>query len=256
MKKIFVANWKMELTYFESIALLDQKKDLEEINKITSEKNFQLIICPSYDVLSHAASQLTDFSHIKLGAQDCSQFKRGPFTGQVSALSLSEIGIQYCIVGHSERRALECETNEEVFAKAQQLIKSNLIPIICIGETEDERTQKLTFSVLEKQVQMCDYIYQKFCKQNGKKNILSTHLLVAYEPVWAIGTDKTPDEKELKEVLSWMRNKFGSNIPLLYGGSIDEKNIKKLACISDMDGFLIGRASCNIQKLKNMLSLV
>ena len=171
-----------------------------------------------------------------IGAQDVSQYNNGAHTGDISARMLKDAGVQYVIVGHSERRLYHNETNEIVKAKATMAIQNGLIPIICVGETIDEKKTGRTMSVVKKM--LLDSI-----PNNGK-------YIIAYEPIWAIGTNKTPSTKEIIDVHETITKALHGikqeNIPILYGGSINATNATDIINLPHVDGLLIGGASLKI----------
>lgn len=242
---IYIANWKMNM--------VSLKKALSFYDEAIKEDTFHdhtIVICPSfphmYPMLHH-----TETSTIFIGAQDCSEHETGAFTGQVSARTLAEIGITSCIVGHSERRSYFHETDEQVALKVKQLIAASITPIVCIGETEKEFTDKKTAAVLETQL-------EQVMRVIGQTNY-TKHLLIAYEPVWAIGTGKVPDATYITEIFQWIldytkkKNTNPLTISLLYGGSVDAQMAKQIKHISTLSGFLIGGASLDFQKFKNIV---
>lgn len=237
----FVANWKMNKTFHQSIDFCNQHK--QHLDSLTNENN-RIIICPSYPALAPLATILKSNS-LALGAQNCSAHESGAYTGQVDATSLAQIGCRYCIVGHSERRT-HCKESEQCIAdKVACLFNNNITPIICIGETAQERDAQQTEKILEKQLAL---IIELCKKQNCRYN----QLIVAYEPVWAIGTGQQPDITSLKKLFVWLA-KHMPEATLLYGGSVNPTNSKILANVPYLNGFLIGNASLDFQKLKKIV---
>jgi triosephosphate isomerase len=236
---LFVANWKMNKSLLDSIAFVQTYKN--ELNKLCIPEK-QIVLCPSYPALLAVAQLLKD-SRVKIGAQDCSAYQNGPYTGQVSALSLKQAGCSYCIVGHKEQRAYHAQTDQEIDQKIHQLITQGITPIICIGESLQEKNNDQTFTVLSKQL-------TAFAPHWGK-----SPLVIAYEPVWVIGSGKIPEISYLQQIFTWLSAKDVPNCQLLYGGSVDEKNIAQLVQIEGIDGFLIGGASLDFQKLQKIVSL-
>ncbi|MBN1549254.1 triose-phosphate isomerase [Candidatus Babeliales bacterium] len=236
----FVANWKMYLSpNEESEFLSNYSTDL--IALIPDQAS--LVICPSYLSLPEAL-KITTSPKVSIGAQACSAYGSGAHTGDISAAALAQIGISHCIVGHSERRTQHHETNQNIAEQAQLLLKAGICPIVCIGETEQERAQSQTNAILEKQLEPIKLA----CK--------GAHLWVAYEPIWAIGTGKTPTNTELEQTSSWLKKHLSdifSDPQLLYGGSISPSEAGRLSSLSNIDGFLIGRASVDFQALKKIV---
>jgi triosephosphate isomerase len=222
--KIIVANWKMNGT--ETL--------LKEFSTFATTKINHVIICPPYTLLNSAKALLPGF--IKVGAQNCSEGDNGAFTGEISASMLRESHVSHVIIGHSERRTLYNETDPVILRKVESVIKSELTPIVCIGETLSEKKANKTLQVLEKQIDA------SITKVNAH-----TRLIVAYEPIWAIGTGLTPNEGEIWENHLHIKEKlsqhFNNDIPVLYGGSANAENCSKIISIENVDGLLVGGAS-------------
>ncbi|MCQ9205465.1 MAG: triose-phosphate isomerase [Omnitrophica bacterium] len=237
MRKPFIAgNWKMNKTIRDSIELVNSlRRELLDI------ENADIIVCPPYIALSEISDLVVD-SNIGLGAQNVYWEESGAFTGEVSPLMLKDAGCRYVIIGHSERRKYFSETDEAVNKKIKASQNVGLIPIVCVGETDEERESKKTTSVVESQL------------QGGLKGLDSesvSKLIIAYEPVWAIGTGKTATPEQAQEVhrfiRDWLRNNYSSdvaeNVRIIYGGSVKPSNTKDLIKQSDIDGALVGGAS-------------
>ncbi|MDC3108110.1 triose-phosphate isomerase [Paracoccaceae bacterium] len=223
-QKIIVANWKMN----------GSKTLLKEFSTFSQTKQNDIVLCPPFTLLSSAKALLPDF--IKVGAQNCSEEGNGAFTGEISALMLRDSHVSHVIIGHSERRTLYGETNSVILKKVESVIKSELTPIVCIGETLSEKKAKKTLQVLEKQIDAC------ITKVDAQ-----SRLIVAYEPIWAIGTGLTPNYDEIRETHMHIKKKmslyFSTNIPVLYGGSANSENCNKIISIENVDGLLVGGAS-------------
>ena len=212
MKKLIVANLKMNLT-------LEEANDYLDIIKKNIIDQLEIIICPSFPFLP-----LFKNKDYKLGAQNCYYLDKGSYTGEVSPLQLKTIGVSYIIVGHSERRIYFKENNELINDKLKAILKHNIKPILCIGETMEERLLHKTFIVLKKQL------------NEALKDIESdmlTDIVIAYEPVWAIGSGKTPTSQEIAEVINYIKDLIKKeykidNIIVLYGGSVNLKILKLL----------------------------
>lgn len=240
----YVANWKMELTYEEAIDWIIKHGD--ELAEITEDTDDTIVICPSYTSLYPIANHIMD-STLSLGAQNCADQERGPYTGEESVLTLKDLGCNYCIVGHSERRMYFGETDQMISNKVQLLLKNEIQPILCIGETIEENLAGKTKEILKHQI---DSVFA---------NIKETEfelMAIAYEPVWAIGT-KIPKISELEDTLDWIREYTTAIRPQLfvdifYGGSINDKNISELKSMW-VDGFLIGKSSTNFDMFKNII---
>ena len=238
MKKLIVANLKMNLT-------LEEANDYLDIIKKNIIDQLEIIICPSFPFLP-----LFKNKDYKLGAQNCYYLDKGSYTGEVSPLQLKTIGVSYIIVGHSERRIYFKENNELINDKLKAILKHNIKPILCIGETMEERLLHKTFIVLKKQL------------NEALKDIESdmlTDIVIAYEPVWAIGSGKTPTSQEIAEVINYIKDLIKKeykidNIIVLYGGSVNLKNIKAITNIAD--GVLIGSASVDADNFINMINKI
>ncbi len=237
MKLIIVANWKCNPTTLKEAEKLfnSLKKRLKSVRKV------EVVICPPFVYLSSFKFQVSSF---RLGAQDCFWEDKGPYTGEVSPQMLKDMGCRYVIVGHSERRQVFKETDEMVNEKIKKILKTKLRPIFCIGETEEEKKAGKTFQVLEREI-------KKGLDKVSKKDI--EKVIIAYEPIWAIGTEKACEENEvmtialfIKKLMSRLYNKkVADNIRILYGGSVDSKNAPDYLRESKMQGLLVGGASLN-----------
>ncbi len=235
-KTIIAGNWKMYKTLKNGQELAVALK--RELYKI---ENVDIVICPAYTLLAYLADDLEE-SNIALGAQDVNWQEEGAFTGEVSPLMLKDAGCKYVIIGHSERRQFFAETNQSVNNKLKAALEHSLVPIVCVGENLSEREAGKTFAVLDDHV------------KNGLKDISESEILkvvIAYEPVWAIGTGKTatPDQaqeahKYIRALLEKMYNKdIAQQVRIQYGGSVKPENITELMQQPDVDGALVGGAS-------------
>jgi triosephosphate isomerase len=245
-RKILAGNWKMNKSLQEVEDFVYDLKIGNPAFKVIDNLP-EIFIAPPYPYLSFLLSEL-EGTGIKIGAQNCSKSENGPFTGEVSASILKSLGCNFVILGHSERRKYFSETDEEIAQKVQLALSQGLQPILCIGESLDERENDDFFSILK--IQLLKALMG--CKD-------ATSLIVAYEPVWAIGTGKTATPEQAQEVHSFIRQelfvKFGEsglNVPILYGGSCNPSNAKELFSCADIDGGLIGGASL---KINDFLSL-
>ena len=236
---LFVANWKMQLTHNESTKWLEDY--LDDLQKLCLAESHELIVCPSYTVLPWNKKPAL------WGAQNCGLKEKGPYTGDVSVLSLKELGCSHVIIGHSERRRYYDETPKQAADKVALCKKNGIEPIICIGEMEDERKKGQTLEVLREQL---DPVLEVLKEQKAKT------LLLAYEPVWAIGTGKTPEPDELAEILNWLyvfiEDSIKIDTKILYGGSVNEYSVGDLITTS-IDGFLLGKVSIDPEALKKII---
>jgi len=228
-KPIVAGNWKMN----GSVELITT---MAETLKNASNNNIDVLIFPPFPLLSKALE-----AGIVAGSQTVSHENAGAFTGEVDAKLVAELGCKYTLVGHSERRSIYGESNDDVAAKFEKAQQYNLIPILCVGESEEQREQGLTESVVSEQI-------------NAVINKLGVAALVnsviAYEPVWAIGTGKTATPEQAQQVHKFIRDEIAAldvvvsqNIALLYGGSVNDQNSELLFAQADIDGGLIGGAS-------------
>ena len=221
----FIANWKM----------FGNPRTLNSLNKVIAFNNkyknkFKLIYCPP-TTLIYPLSKKLNSTKIEIGGQNCHESQSyGPNTGQINSKMLKTVGAKYVIIGHSENRQLG-ESDSLINMKIKSSIKSGLKVIFCIGETLEQKKKKLTVKVLSKQI-------SKGLKGISKKK----NILIAYEPVWAIGSGRIPKKFELLDTIKLIKNKV-KKVKVLYGGSVSSKNINELKKIDNVDGFLIGGAS-------------
>ncbi|MDX1949660.1 MAG: triose-phosphate isomerase [Rickettsiales bacterium] len=228
--KLIVGNWKMNLS-------LAQAKNLaSEVKNIKQNRN-EIVLCPPF-VFLQSISEIISNSHIHLGSQDCHYLGSGAFTGDISPIMLKEFSVQYVILGHSERRQYHFENDDLVNKKANFAIQNGLIPIICVGENLTEREANNHKEIVSKQLEI------------STKN-LNGKFVIAYEPVWAIGTGKTAQKAEILEMHQFIKSKFPS-IKILYGGSVNENNYSEILNINSVDGLLIGGASIDFQKFSKI----
>jgi triosephosphate isomerase (TIM) len=235
-RALVVGNWKMFKTTGEAINLVNIIK--AGVHKVT---DVDIAICPSFTVLL-AVSKALEGTKIELGAQDMYHEAEGAFTGEVSPLMLKDTGCRYVILGHSERRQIFKESNELVQKKIVTALKYNLAPIVCVGETLEEREARKAFEVVKKQFDIC--IATRSAQEVEK-------IVIAYEPVWAIGTGRTATPEQAEQMHSYIRRllneKYGAGvaerIKILYGGSVKPDNTEKLMEKSNLDGALVGGAS-------------
>ena len=238
-RRFCVANWKMNFNSSDTKSFLEnwEKKDL-------NNKEVKTIFCPSFTELNTTAELLHN-SDSELGAQNVYYESNGAYTGEISCRMLKDLGCNWVIIGHSERRAIFGETDEMVCHKLDKLTSENMYPIVCIGETKDERKNGKTEEVLSRQLLVA------FENQKGKN---LEHTVIAYEPVWAIGTGITATIDMISEAHQCIRNIFNTNgfngneISILYGGSVTNENAAELSNITDVDGFLVGTASLDVEK--------
>ena len=233
--KIIVGNMKMNLT-------LDEVK--EYIEKMKNYNNF--IICPSYIYVPYFLE-----SNFKVGVQNISEYGIGSYTGDISVMQVASMGIKYTLVGHSERREKFGESDKVVNNKIIKAISNNLTAILCVGETNNEKMCGKTKNVLYRQLTNCLEDIEKYD---------NNQILIAYEPVWAIGTGNIPTDTEIIDNITYIKSvieeKWGITPNVLYGGSINEENIKELNKIDKIDGFLIGGACLKPNKFIKILNAI
>jgi triosephosphate isomerase (TIM) len=234
----FIANWKM-YGDLKSLKTLDKVIKFSKSNQINKGR---LIYCPPFTLIG---SFFTKFQKclIDIGAQNCHESENyGPFTGSINSKMLKNIGANYVIIGHSENRK-NGEDDKLINQKIKSALKAKLKVIFCIGESLKEKRKKKTKLIISKQIKL------GLNKIKNKSNIF-----IAYEPIWAIGSGLIPTSQDLLETVDFIKNKFKNNKPkILYGGSVNPRNIKDLKEINNLDGFLIGGAS---QNSKNFIDIV
>jgi len=234
-KPIIAGNWKMYKTVGEATAML------KELCRLPLPETVEVVVCPAFTALYPAQAALAG-SKIKLGAQNVHWEEKGAFTGEISAVMLRDAGCEYVIVGHSERRQYFAETDESVNKKTKAVLAAGLTPIVCVGETLAQREAGDTENVIVRQV------------KDGLTGITpqqAAGLVIAYEPVWAIGTGKTASAADAAQGCSLIRRTvaelFGSEaasqLRIQYGGSVKPENIAELMAEADIDGALVGGAS-------------
>jgi len=246
-KSLIAGNWKMFKTCSEAA------ETAERLVKLVGRSiKSEVMIAPPFTALA-LVNDIIKVSSISLGAQNLFWESEGAYTGEISPSMLVSAGCKYVIIGHSERRQYFGETDHTVNKKIKIAIKNNLMPVFCIGESEKERELEQTFSVLDKQITI------------GLKNFLSSDiekLVIAYEPVWAIGTGKTATSDQAQEVHRFVRalvekkinGKLAETIRILYGGSVKPGNIKELMEMPDIDGALVGGASLDPDTFSKLIN--
>lgn len=227
---IIVLNNKCNLTKDEF--LIYQKK-LEQI-----EDENQIILCPSNIYLS-----LVNSKKIELGSQNVGNYNMGSYTGEISAKQLASFNVKYCIVGHSERRKYQQETNNDIKNKIINLLNNNIVPIYCIGETLEEKNENKVAEVLTRELREV----LSALDENQKKK-----LIIAYEPIWAIGTGQIPTVEEIEYAINIIK-KFLPDNKIIYGGSATENNVDIINNVKDINGYLLGGLSLSIDNLKIFL---
>jgi triosephosphate isomerase len=231
---IIAGNWKMNKTIGEAISLV------KELKKLVNDSDNEIIISPAFTALAAVSAELKG-SNIKLCAQNMHFSNEGAFTGEISASMLKEIGVEYVILGHSERRHVFNEDNALINKKVKTALSNGLKPILCVGETLEEREKGRMKDVVVEQI------------NKSLEGIEDKGLIVAYEPVWAIGTGKTATPIEAEEAHMFIRGLLGDDIPILYGGSVKPGNIKELIAQENIDGVLVGGASLDAKSFSEIV---
>ena len=244
-KKIVAGNWKMNMTPAQSVELINTLKD-----KINTT-DVDVVVCPPFVCLP-AVLEAVKGTAIAVGAQNMHFEEKGAFTGEIAPSMLVELGVKYVVIGHSERRQYFAETNETVNKKVLKAIEHNLVPIICVGESLAEREQGVTIDLVRLQTK----IALKDVKAEDAKKVV-----IAYEPIWAIGTNETPTTNEIdiytRYIKQIVKKHFNfKNIKVVYGGSVNEKNIDEIAKIKSIDGVLVGGASTKYKEFIKIVTTV
>jgi len=272
--KIIVANWKMNHAFDEADEWINNflKNYSDSMDRL---RNVEIVLCPSTFIIDYIDSELMedgfqqleeimkreqkkfeDFSPdeltqivldqrpLKIGAQDCHHEISGSFTGDISAAMLKKVGCQYVIIGHSERRAGHFETNEIISKKAKAVLDEKMIPIICVGESKEIRDQS----------KHLEFVYKQLMN-SIPKDVKFEKLVIAYEPIWSIGTGVTPTLEQIAEVAKLIKKIFSEKLSeiadeyfLLYGGSVTSQNSKEILAINGIDGLLVGKASLDAEE--------
>lgn len=240
-KFIIAGNWKMFGTQDSAKSYLETMVSSNIANELSDYT--QIILFPPYTLLPLFQEKLTSQTNLYYGAQDCdTELEFGAQTGQISAKMLEDLNCRYVILGHSERRQ-RGETSEQVKDKSSAASQAGLTPIICIGENEEQRKSGQTFDILKDQLdRSLDLSLDKF--------------IIAYEPVWAIGTGLTPTLEQIQETHAWIRSYLPqekANTALLYGGSVKKDNISEIASLQDVGGVLVGGASLDVDHFKEII---
>lgn len=234
-KPIIAGNWKMFKTAAET------KEFFENLKPLVKDAKAEVLVCPPFTSLETAANA-SQGTNIMVGSQNMHWEEEGAFTGEIAPGMLTALGITYTIIGHSERRQYFGETDEAVNKKVKAALKHGLLPIVCVGESLEEREQGISKDVCRRQVEQ---------GLVGIESSEAAKLVVAYEPIWAIGTGKTASAADAQEVIGYIRQVLGEmfgqetagKIRIQYGGSVKPANIKELMAQPDIDGALVGGAS-------------
>ncbi len=243
-KKLLAGNWKMYKNLSDARALAHSLR-----GKLDGLTDREVLVCPPFTALTAVAQELQG-SSLQWGGQNAHWEREGAFTGEIAAVLLADTGCRYAIVGHSERRQLFGETDALINKRMHGILGAGLTPIVCIGETLAEREASKTFSVLERQI-----------KESLAGLNASSPVVIAYEPVWAIGTGKTATPAQAQEAHAYVRKQYGSlygdsagqAVRILYGGSVKPDNAKTLMEQPDIDGALVGGASLDAESFSKIV---
>ena len=252
MKKIIIGNWKLNLDHLEAIQLLQKLNYSLEVN---IEDKIDIVIAPSHTSLRSLQTIIdADNLKIKISSQDVSAYIEGAYTGEVSALQLSKLNITHSIIGHSERRIVFNETDETINLKVHNAVNNNLIPIVCFGETEEQRDTNAYLSYILDQVNIA---------VKGLRKDKVEEIIFAYEPIWAIGTGKVASVENAIEVISSVKQEISTKpfydeekIRFIYGGSVSPTNASELLNTKIIDGVLVGGASLDVDKFVQIIKSV
>lgn len=251
-KRIIAGNWKMNKTFQEAEELISNL--LRHLEDYKPENNKEVLICPPFSYLE-LATDLAQGRQLKVGAQNVNANDFGAYTGEVSAPMLVSMEVDYCIVGHSERRKYYHETDESVAEKISALLKEDVKVVYCCGESLEEREENRQFEVVKAQI-------DKALSHLGTEQLES--VVIAYEPVWAIGTGKNATPEQAQEMHAFIRKFIGEKfskdaadeMTILYGGSCNSKNAKSLFSNPDVDGGLIGGASLDAEEFFKIIKSI
>jgi triosephosphate isomerase (TIM) len=245
-RKLIAGNWKMNLLKAEGEALV---RALGASLASEPKPACDVLVCPPFTLLG-ALAPLCGEAGLALGAQDCHAAPSGAFTGNVAAPMLADAGCAYVIVGHSERRSLHGEDNATVKAKAEAALAAGLVAIVCVGETEAERDADVTLEVVSGQID-----------GSVPDGVTGPGVVIAYEPVWAIGTGRVPTTEQIAEVHAAIRAQLverfgeaGAKMPILYGGSVKPGNAAEIFAVANVDGALVGGASLKAADFSGIIS--
>lgn len=245
-RKVIAGNWKMNMLPGDTINFI------EGIIPLVKDTENEVILCVPYTDLFYAWHSL-EGSNIHLGAQNMHWEESGAYTGEVSPNMLKSVGVEYVIIGHSERRAYFAETDETVNKKIKSALKNDLKPIVCVGETLEQRENGETEKIITTQV-------EKALKDITREEVKD--IIIAYEPIWAIGTGKTATSEDANNAIKSIRNKISNiygqmvanRVIIQYGGSVKASNAKELFTMSDIDGGLVGGASLNVEEFAKIVN--
>lgn len=245
-RKVIAGNWKMNMLPDETIKFID------EIAPLVKDTENEVILCVPYTDLFYALLTAQN-TNIKIGAQNMHWEEKGAFTGEVSGKMLKAIGVKYVIIGHSERRQYFAETDESVNKKIKAAFENDLNPIVCVGETLEQREEGKTEEIITNQTRLA---------LEGLTNEQVKNTIIAYEPIWAIGTGKTATSEDANNSIKAIRKEIEKNygkevaeeVIIQYGGSVKSQNAKELFTTSDIDGGLVGGASLKVEEFSKIVN--
>lgn len=245
-KPIIAGNWKMNMTYTEAKTFLNELKDLE------LNKDVEAVVCPPFTNLVLAREVLAN-TGIEVGAQNAHYKESGAFTGEISPVFLKDLNVKYVILGHSERREYFYESDELINTKIKSMLDHDLIPIVCVGETLEEREANKAFDKVKAQIE-ADF--------EGLNSTDFEKIVIAYEPIWAIGTGKTASADDAEEMCAFIRKlikeQFGDEasnvVRIQYGGSVKPNNVKEIMSKENIDGALVGGASLEANSFSELVN--
>ena len=245
-KKVIAGNWKMNMLPNEAIEYI------EKLSKLVKDTNNEVVLCVPYTDLFYSLLTAQN-TNIKIGAQNMHFEEKGAYTGEVSPKMLKSINVEYVIIGHSERRQYFNETDETVNKKVKAAFENGLKPIVCVGETLQQRENGETAKIITNQTKLA---------LDGLTNEQVENTIIAYEPIWAIGTGKTATSEDannsIKEIRNEIAKNYGQNtadrVIIQYGGSVKSKNAKELFTMSDIDGGLVGGASLDPEEFSKIVN--
>ena len=237
-KKVIAGNWKMNMLPDQAIRFID------ELAPLVKDTQNEVVLCVPYTDLFYGLLSVQN-TNIKIGAQNMHWEENGAYTGEVSGKMLSSIGVKYVIIGHSERRMYFAETDENVNKKVISAHKYGLTPIACVGENLEPRESERAEEIITVQT-------EKALK--GLLDVQVENTIIAYEPIWAIGTGKTATKEEANDAIKAIRNKIAKRVIIQYGGSIKSSNATELFSMSDIDGGLVGGASLKVDEFAEIVN--
>lgn len=243
---IIAGNWKMHKTIKEA------KEFVNDLKKMQGDTDVEVVLCAPYTQL-HALKEAVNGTKIKIGAQNMHFENEGAYTGEISPIMLDEIGVEYCIIGHSERRQYYAETNETVNKKLKVAFQYSMTPILCVGETLEERETNQTEFIIKNQITK---------GLEGLSDDQVSQLVIAYEPIWAIGTGKTATPDQANETIAYIRkvvnnlynDRVSEETRIQYGGSVKPNNASEIMNQEDIDGALVGGASLKANDFNEIIN--